>query len=122
MFHESVTVIPSVGEKTAEQLKMLNITKVGDLLFHFPFRYDFFEVKPLSEIEHEEIATIQGEVISDCHVQFYGRKKSRMTCTIQVGVVAVKAVFFNQHFLKAKLTILPPRCFIIGLVTALIQL
>src|SRR5690606_388816 len=60
--------------------------------------------KPLSEIEHEEIATIQGEVISDCHVQFYGRKKSRMTCTIQVGVVAVKAVFFNQHFLKDKLT------------------
>ncbi len=103
MLNEHVTIIPSVGEKTAEQLEMLNITKVGDLLFHFPFRYDYFEIKPISEIAHEEIATIEGTIVTEPKVQFYGRKKSRLTCTIQVGVIAIRAVFFNQAFLKDKL-------------------
>ncbi|RPF56031.1 ATP-dependent DNA helicase RecG [Aquisalibacillus elongatus] len=103
MIKEPVDHIPSVGEKTKEQLEMLGITKVGDLLFHFPFRYDFFEVKPLTELNHEEIATIQGEIVSEPNLSFFGRKKSRLTVTIQVGVVAIKAVFFNQSFLKDQL-------------------
>ncbi len=103
MFDEPVTKIPSIGEKTAEQLQLMNIEKVGDLLFHFPFRYDFHELKPITEIAHDEIATIQGVVASQPHVQFYGRKKSRLTCTLTIDHVAVKAVFFNQNFLKDKL-------------------
>ncbi|MFC0014304.1 MULTISPECIES: ATP-dependent DNA helicase RecG [Allobacillus] len=103
MIKEPVTNIPSVGDKTAEQLQLMNIEKVGDLLFHFPFRYDFHELKPLTEIAHDEVATIQGIVASQPHVQFYGRKKSRLTCTLTIGHVAVKAVFFNQNFLKDKL-------------------
>ncbi|PKR78585.1 DNA helicase RecG [Halalkalibacillus sediminis] len=103
MLNDPVTVIPSVGEKTAEQLEMMDIRKVEDLLFHFPFRYDFHEIKPLKEIAHEEIATIEGTVVSEPQLSFFGRKKSRLTCTIQVGVVAIKAVFFNQAFLKDKL-------------------
>ncbi|GAA0460967.1 ATP-dependent DNA helicase RecG [Alkalibacillus silvisoli] len=105
MLNEPVNQIPSVGDKTEEQLAMLDITKVGDLLFHFPFRYDFLELKPLEEIAHEEVATIQGEVVSEPNVSFYGKKKSRLNCTIQVGVVAVKAVFFNQAFLKDQLQV-----------------
>ncbi|WP_306975361.1 ATP-dependent DNA helicase RecG [Alkalibacillus salilacus] len=103
MLEESVEIIPNVGDKTKEQLEMLDIKKVGDLLFHFPFRYDFLELKNLEDIEHEEVATIEGEVVSQPNVSFFGKKKSRLTCTIQVGVVAVKAVFFNQNFLKDKL-------------------
>ncbi|GEL75914.1 ATP-dependent DNA helicase RecG [Tenuibacillus multivorans] len=103
MFNDPVDSIPSVGEKTKEQLALLNISKVGDLLFHFPFRYDFFELKPLKEINHEEVATIQGEIVSEPSVSYFGRKKSRLTCTVQVGVVAIKAIFFNQAFLKDKL-------------------
>ncbi|WP_017186327.1 ATP-dependent DNA helicase RecG [Alkalibacillus haloalkaliphilus] len=105
MFNEPVNQIPSVGEKTQEQLALLDILKVGDLLFHFPFRYDFLELKPLEELSHEEVATIQGEVVSQPNVSFYGRKKSRLSCTIQIGVVAVKAVFFNQAFLKDQLQV-----------------
>lgn len=103
MIEEPVTNIPSIGDKTAEQLQQMNIEKVGDLLFHFPFRYDFHELKPLTEIAHDEVATIQGIVASQPYVQFYGRKKSRLTCTLTIGHVAVKAVFFNQNFLKDKL-------------------
>ncbi len=103
LFNDPVDVIPSVGEKTKEQLELLDITKVGDLLFHFPFRYDHFELKPINEIKHEEVATIQGQVASVPTVSYFGRKKSRLTCTLQVGVVAIKAVFFNQAFLKDKL-------------------
>ncbi|MGP4072616.1 ATP-dependent DNA helicase RecG [Piscibacillus sp. B03] len=103
MFHDPVDVIPSVGDKTKEQLELLDITKVGDLLFHFPFRYDFFELKPINEIQHDETATIQGQVVSEPNVSYFGRKKSRLTCTLQVGVVAIKAVFFNQAFLKDRI-------------------
>lgn len=66
---------------------------MGDLLFHFPFRYDYFELKPINEINHDETATIQGQVVSEPNVSYFGRKKSRLICTLQVGVVAIKAVF-----------------------------
>ncbi|WP_035512409.1 ATP-dependent DNA helicase RecG [Halalkalibacillus halophilus] len=104
MLEQSVSEIPSVGEKTKEQLELLNIRKVEDLLFHFPFRYDFLELKSLQEIAHDEVASIEGEVATEPHVSYFGKKKNRLTCTIQVGLVAVKAVFFNQAFLKDQLT------------------
>src|SRR5690625_7895136 len=81
----------------------MGIEKVEDLLFHFPFRYDFHELKPIEEIAHDEVATIRGVVATPPHLQYYGRKKSRLTCSIKIGNVAVKAVFFNQPFLKDKL-------------------
>ncbi|KGX93203.1 ATP-dependent DNA helicase [Pontibacillus halophilus JSM 076056 = DSM 19796] len=103
MIQQSVTEVKGVGDKFAEELAPMGIHTVEDLLFYFPFRYDEFEVKPLAELLHDEKATIEGQVIGEPTLTFYGKKKSKLTVTLQVEHYAVKAVMFNRAFVKKQL-------------------
>lgn len=100
MLSDSITAVKGVGEKFAEDLAALGIYTVEDLLNYFPYRYDIYEIKPLSELIHEDKVTIEGRVIHDPSLAFYGRKRSRLTFTVEVENVAVKAVMFNRAFAK----------------------
>jgi len=103
MLLESVTTLKGVGGKTAEDLEGMNIQTIQDLLLYFPYRYDVHEVQPLAELIHEDTVTIQGTVVYEPMVTYYGRKKSRLTFTITVDQVAIKAVMFNRAFAKKKI-------------------
>ncbi|WP_173916517.1 ATP-dependent DNA helicase RecG [Halobacillus sp. Marseille-Q1614] len=98
-----ITEVKGIGEKLAAHLNELGLFTVEDLLFYFPYRYDSYEVKPLTELAHDEKATIEGQLIADPVVQFYGKKKSRLTMNLQVENFAVKAVMFNRAFAKKQL-------------------
>ncbi|HEX6593896.1 MAG TPA: ATP-dependent DNA helicase RecG [Bacillota bacterium] len=100
MLNDSITCLKGVGKKTAEDLNRMDIYTVEDLLFYFPNRYNFFEIKPLEQLLHEDKVTIEGTVLYEPSLSFFGRKKSRLTFTIQVENVAVKAVMFNRAFAK----------------------
>jgi len=100
---DSVQQIKGVGEKFAEQLGVMNIHTVDDLLHYFPYRYNFHEIKPLSELIHEDNITIEGVVLHKPTVNFYGRRKSRLTFPIEVEGVAIKAVMFNRAFAQKQI-------------------
>lgn len=100
---KSVDVLKGVGEKTKEDLALMDIHTVEDVLMHFPSRYDMREVKPLQELIHDDTVTIVGEIVHEPTLQFYGPKKSRLTFTISIDHVAVKAVMFNRAFAKKQL-------------------
>ncbi|MCS6826112.1 MAG: ATP-dependent DNA helicase RecG [Caldilinea sp.] len=54
-----VTVLPGVGESTAEQLARLGIGKVIDLLWHLPHRYDdYSQMRTIAQLRPGEQATI----------------------------------------------------------------
>src|SRR5690625_7771220 len=82
----------------------MDIYTVEDLLFYFPFRYDVSEIKPLSELIHDDNVTIVGTVLHDPLTTHYGRKKSRLSFNLEVEHAAVKAVMFNRAFAKKYLT------------------
>ncbi|SHF50639.1 ATP-dependent DNA helicase RecG [Ornithinibacillus halophilus] len=103
MLNESVTNVNGIGEKFAEELLALDIRTVEDLLFYFPSRYDVFEVKPLSELIHEDKVTIEGRVLNTPSLSFFGKKKSRLSFNVEVENVAVKAVMFNRAFAKKQI-------------------
>lgn len=103
MIDQSVDTIKGVGPALQEQLESLNIFTVEDLLFFFPSRYDNYQVKPLNELIHDEKATIEGEVIGEPIVTYYGPKKSRLTVHVQVEQVVIKAIMFNRAFAKKHL-------------------
>jgi ATP-dependent DNA helicase RecG len=103
MLDSQVTTIKGVGEALEEKLNQLHIYTVRDLIYTFPSRYDHHQILPLSELVHEQKATIQGTIIADSLVSFFGKKKSRLTFPLQVGDVIVKVIMFNRHFLKAQL-------------------
>lgn len=109
MLNESVSHIKGVGEKTAKDLEAMNIKTVEDLLFYYPSGYNITEIKPLAECQHDETVTLVGTILYPPTVSFFGRKKSRLICTVEVEQAAVKIVMFNRPFAKNHL--LPNKVF-----------
>ena len=93
--------LPGVSEQFAAALgKGLNIFTVGDLLKHYPRRYeDRTHFKPICDIKHGEAVTISGKVIGVENIP----TRTRVTLTKiavddRTGIAFL--VFFNQWFLK----------------------
>ncbi|OIJ13203.1 ATP-dependent DNA helicase RecG [Anaerobacillus alkalilacustris] len=105
MLKKSVTFVKGIGEEKAKDLHNLGIYSIQDLLEYFPFRYEDYRPKDITEIKHEERVTIQGTIQSESVLRFYGKKKSKLSSRVLVGNVLLTAVFFNQHYLKTKLVL-----------------
>ncbi|MFA1818608.1 ATP-dependent DNA helicase RecG [Virgibacillus oceani] len=103
MLSEAVSTVKGIGEKFAEDLAAMHIYTVEDLLHYFPYKYDIYEIKPLSELIHEDKVTVEGRIVSEPSLTFYGRKKSRLSFTLEVENIAVKAVMFNRAFAKKQI-------------------
>lgn len=101
---EHVTEIKGIGKKASEQLAQLGIETVGDLIMTFPYRHDDFTLKDLAETPHNERVTVEGRVESEPTVTFFGNKRSRLQIRLLVGQHLIKAIFFNQHYLKGRFT------------------
>ncbi|OLS42069.1 ATP-dependent DNA helicase RecG [Bacillus sp. MRMR6] len=100
---EPITVLRGIGEETAEGLAEMNIYTVKDLLEYFPYRYEDYRLRDLSEVQHEEKITVEGKVHSEPSLSYFGRKKSKLTFRFFIDRYLVKVVFFNQPYLKNKI-------------------
>ena len=93
--------LPGVSEQFAVALgKGLSVFTIGDLLKHYPRRYeDRTHFKPICDIKHGEAVTISGKVIGVENIP----TRTRVTLTKiaiddRTGIAFL--VFFNQWFLK----------------------
>ncbi|WP_233505306.1 ATP-dependent DNA helicase RecG [Sporosarcina sp. BI001-red] len=100
---EPVTELKGIGKSAGEQLEKLGVETIEELVMMFPYRHEDFRLKDLSETPHAERVTIEGRVESVPSVLFTGKKRSRMQVQLLVGNHLIKAVFFNQHYLKDRL-------------------
>ena len=98
---QAVTCLPGVSDTFAAALgKGLGIHTVGDLLRHYPRRYeDRTHFKPICDIRHGEAVTISGKVIGVENIP----TRTRVTLTKiaiddRSGICFL--VFFNQWYLK----------------------
>lgn len=88
-----------------QELHAFGLYSVMDLLLYFPYRYEDYRVRDLTEVKNGEKATVVGLVRGIPVLQRYGKNKSRLTCKIQIGLQLVTAVWFNRHFLREHLTL-----------------
>jgi ATP-dependent DNA helicase RecG len=95
--------VRGVGAQKVEDLAAMGIYTVAQLMEYYPFRYEDYQLRDLTEVKNGEKITIQGTIYSEPLLQMYGRTKSRMTCKLVVERFFVTAVWFNRHFLKDKL-------------------
>lgn len=102
---QPVTAIKGIGNEMAETLAEMHIRTVGDLLEYFPYRYEDYRLKDLAEVKHDERVTVEGKVHSEPALVYYGRKKNRLTVRLLVGRYLIIATFFNQPYLKQKITV-----------------
>ncbi|WP_232490102.1 ATP-dependent DNA helicase RecG [Neobacillus cucumis] len=103
--NQSVTVLKGIGGETAETLAEMKIYTIHDLLEYFPYRYQDYRLRDLTEVQHDEKITVEGKVHSEPSLAYYGRKKSKITIRLFVERYLIKVVFFNQPYLKNKFVI-----------------
>ncbi|WP_066068543.1 ATP-dependent DNA helicase RecG [Neobacillus soli] len=103
--NQSVTALKGIGEETAEIFSEMKIYTIHDLLEYFPYRYEDYSLKDLTEVIHDEKVTVEGKVHSEPSLVYYGRKKSKLTIRLFVQSYLIKVVFFNQPYLKNKIVI-----------------
>ena len=99
--NDAVTRVPGITEAMAAALgKGLKIWTAGDLLRHYPRRYeDRTHFKAIADIRHGESVTIRGKVINVENIP----TRTRVTLTKvalddRTGIAFL--VFFNQWYLK----------------------
>lgn len=103
IYNAPLTSIHGVGPQKSEELRGLGIDSVGSLLEYYPYRYDDFRVRDLTEVKDGERITVEGKICTEALVQVYGRKKSRISCKVMVNETLIKAVWFNQIYLRDRL-------------------
>jgi ATP-dependent DNA helicase RecG len=103
VLRKPVTAVKGIGAERALDLATLGIHTVQDLLEYFPYRYEDYRIRDLSEAEDGEKITIIGTVYGEPVVRFYGKSKSRLTVKVVVDRVVVTAIWFNRQFLKQQL-------------------
>lgn len=95
-----VEELPQVGERYALYLHKLGIRNAGDLLFHFPFRYDdFTDFRKISEVEVGQTVSVKGEVLELRNVRARSRRMTLTEAAIQDETGVIQAIWFNQPFI-----------------------
>ena len=102
-----IDALPGIGPRTAPAFRHLGIATLGDLLRHFPMRYEqdrgertVAELTELCERGESPLAALRVEVASVRHAP---RPKPRTEATFEDGTGTVRAVWFNAPWMRGKL-------------------
>src|SRR3989344_5524711 len=92
-----------IGPSLAFKLSRLNLNTVGDLIYHFPFRYDdFSSIKPASETQIGEVVTLKGEIWSIKNI--YTRYGKVLTQALfNDGTSPIQLTWLNQSYLTKQI-------------------
>lgn len=95
-YSSSLSQIPSIGKSLAKKLTSLGINTIGDLLYHFPFRYDdFTEFRQINELEVGQTVTVQGQIVKISTTKTWKKKMALTEAHVTDGQGQIKAVWFN---------------------------
>ncbi|MCG2694105.1 ATP-dependent DNA helicase RecG [Candidatus Parcubacteria bacterium] len=91
-----------------KKLKNLGLATIRGLLFHFPFRYeDLSQIKKIKELRPNDIATIKATVDSIRNFKSPKTHKKITEVILHDESGIIKAVWFNQWYLKDRNIINP---------------
>lgn len=87
-----------------KKMEGLDIHTVRDLLWHFPARYDDFStIVHIADLEEGAHATVRGVIVALTVRKTWGRGMLVVEATLRDSTGLVKATWFNQRFLLARL-------------------
>ncbi len=98
-----MSTLPGISTAYTGRLKRLGMETVGDLLHHYPHRYqDYSTLKPINRLEYGEETTIIGTIWET------QSRKTRGGSTIVSSIIAdasgtIEAIWFNQPYLMRQL-------------------
>ncbi|MBI5178956.1 MAG: ATP-dependent DNA helicase RecG [Nitrospinae bacterium] len=90
-----VQFLKGVGPRRAEQLARLGIKTVGDLLLHFPVRYeDRRDIRAVAELKEGETQTVRGVILSFTETRLRFGKRM-VNAVIKDATGLLRAAWFN---------------------------
>jgi ATP-dependent DNA helicase RecG len=103
--NSSISIVNGIGPVFIKLLARLEIYTVGDLLYHFPFRYeDYSNVKMIRDLVPNETVSVQGHLIDIQNIfTRNGKRLTKGTLKDESGVFSL--IWFNQHYLKKTLAL-----------------
>lgn len=106
-FSTPLSEIFGVGASYISKLEKLGLLNIGDLLFHFPSRYeDFSSQKNIAELKEGERATISGSILKISNRRSWSNKKLLLTdAVIEDETGKIRVTWFNQPYLLKSLPI-----------------
>jgi ATP-dependent DNA helicase RecG len=98
-FERPVGVLKGVGAEVERKLARLNIFTVGDLLQHYPRRYeDFSKISPIRAMKSGPV-TFRAEIVHVASRYARTRKLHITEAVLSDGTGTVKAIWFNQPYM-----------------------
>ncbi len=98
-----VRQVNGVSALKAGELHAFGVFTVSDLIEYYPFRYEDYRLRSLTEAKDGDKITVQAKIMGIPVLQRYG-KKSRLTCKMVAEDWMFTATWFNRHFLREELT------------------
>ncbi len=95
--NDPITILPKIPKRFLPKLKTLGIKTIGDLLYHFPFRYeDFSLTKKIAETILGETVTVSGKISKIKSIRSWKRKMLITEAFVKDETGEIKAVWFNN--------------------------
>ncbi len=99
-----VAVLPGVGPRYAKTLEKLNIRTLGDMLYHFPRRYDDYSLlKPINRLRYGEEVTVIGTITSVINRSIRGGRARMTEVVLNDGTASIRITWFNQPWIGQRL-------------------
>jgi len=99
-----VTVLKNVGPRYAKTLERLGIFTLGDMVYHFPRRYDdYSKLKPINRLIIGEEVTIIGSVQSIISRTIRSGRNKLSEAVINDGSAALRLTWFNQPWIAQRI-------------------
>lgn len=96
--------ITGVSAQKQGELHAFGVFTVKDLLEYYPFRYEDYRPRTLSETKHGDKVTIEAKVIGIPVLQRFSGK-SRLSCKMVAEPWMFTATWFNRHYVREQLTV-----------------
>lgn len=96
--------ITGVSAQKQSELHAFGVFTVKDLLEYYPFRYEDYRPRTLSETKHGDKVTVEAKVIGIPVLQRFGGK-SRLSCKMVAEPWMFTATWFNRHYVREQLTV-----------------
>lgn len=98
--------IYGIGPNIYKKLQKLGLSRVEDMLFYYPFRYDdYSKIKNISELQDGETATVKGKIIHINNKRAKTRKMNITEAILEDKTDQIQIVWFNQPFIIKNLSI-----------------
>ncbi|MBM3143598.1 MAG: ATP-dependent DNA helicase RecG [Chloroflexi bacterium] len=99
-----VTTLKHIGPAYAQTLENLGIHTLGDMLYHFPHRYDdYSQMKPINRLGYGEKVSVIGTVKSVSARDTRGGGTKLVEAIINDGSASIRVTWFNQPWITKQL-------------------